>query len=170
MQFVSENVFYIEKSPQYAELGDSVKTVEFARAKGNKLLFVEAKSSFPNPHNLAYNKAKGNKTGEEIFYEEIDDIYDKFAHSLSLYSAVGIGATKDGFPTGYEPAHKVSLVFILVIRGFEMSWCDEIESALKQRIRASTSIAKIWRPKVLVMNDEVAAIQNVTVSPPAARA
>jgi hypothetical protein len=44
MQFVSENVFHIEKSQQYATLGGSVRTVEFVRAMDDKLLFVEAKS------------------------------------------------------------------------------------------------------------------------------
>jgi hypothetical protein len=104
MCFVADNAFHIEKSPQYTELGDSVKTVEFVRAKGERLLFVEAKSSFPNPRNKRPNQAKGNKTGEEIFREEIADICDKFTHSLNLYSAVDIGVTKDGFPSEYKPA------------------------------------------------------------------
>jgi hypothetical protein len=55
MQFASDNVFHIEKSPQYAAFGGSVRTVEFIRAMDDKLLFVEAKSSFPNPHNLKPN-------------------------------------------------------------------------------------------------------------------
>jgi hypothetical protein len=164
MRFVSENVFYMEKSSQYAELGDSVKTVEFVRAMGNKLLFVEAKSSFPKPHKLEQNVPNGNKTGEETFQDEIADIYDKFYHSLSLYSAIDVGATHDDFPEDYAPAPKLSLSFILVIRGFERSWCDEIERALKQRFRESVSIAKIWKPEVLVMNDETAAKRNITVS------
>jgi hypothetical protein len=59
MKFVCENVFHIEKSPQCARLSSSIKTVEFVRAKGDRLLFVEAKSSFPNPHNLEPNEVKG---------------------------------------------------------------------------------------------------------------
>jgi hypothetical protein len=164
MRFVSENVFHIEKSPQYAELGGSVKTVEFVRAKGKTLLFVEAKSSFPNPNNLMPNPARGNKTGEELFREEIADICDKFTHSLNLYSAVGIGVTKDGFPPDYKPADKVRLVFILVINGFERSWCDKIEKALEQWIRESACMSKIWNPEVIVINNETAAKRKITAS------
>jgi hypothetical protein len=58
----------------------------------------------------------------------------------------------------------VSLSFILVVRGFEKTWCDEIERALKQRIREFVNIAKIWKPEVLVMNDEAAARWNIIVS------
>jgi len=51
MDFVADNAFHIEKSEVYAKLKDNIKTVEFIRAKGDKLLFMEAKSSFPNPNN-----------------------------------------------------------------------------------------------------------------------
>jgi hypothetical protein len=163
MQFISENVFHIEKSSQYAELGNSVKTVEFVRAMGDKLLFVEAKSSFPNPHNLEPNEANGNMTGREIFRREVSDICDKFIHTLSLYSAIQVGATNDGFPADYTPASKVSLMFILVIHGFERSWCDEIVMAMKERVREFVSIAKIWKPEILVMNDETASKRSITV-------
>ena len=42
MEFVSDNAFYIEKSDLYTKLGDGVRSVEFIRIKGDKLLFVEA--------------------------------------------------------------------------------------------------------------------------------
>ncbi|MDR2706703.1 MAG: hypothetical protein LBC02_13060 [Planctomycetaceae bacterium] len=164
MSFVSDNVFHIEKSPQYAELGNRVKTVEFVRTKGEKLLFVEAKSSFPKPYNMASNQAKGNKTGEELFHKEVVDICDKFIHSLNLYSAINVGVTKDGFPSDYKPADKVTLMFILVINGFKMSWCVEIEKALNQRIRESICMSKIWKPEVIVINNETAAKNNITVN------
>jgi hypothetical protein len=156
MNFIADNVFPIEKSTVYTGLGDSVKSVEFVRAKGGKLLFVEAKSSFPNPSNPKPNPDKGDRTGYELFREEIEDICDKFTHSLNLYSAVDVGVTKDGFPPDYRPADKVSLTFILVINGFEMSWCNEIERALTNRLRESICMAKIWKPKVLVLNQEIA--------------
>ena len=164
MQFASDNVFHIEKSPQYAALGGSVRTVEFIRAMDDKLLFVEAKSSFPNPHNLEPNEVRGSKTGIELFREEVSDICDKFTHALSLYSAIQVGATNDGFPADYQPAPKVSLMFILVIRGFEKSWCDEIVKALREKVMESVDIAKIWKPKVVVMNEKDAAMRNITIS------
>ncbi|MDR1083496.1 MAG: hypothetical protein LBP22_01250 [Deltaproteobacteria bacterium] len=162
MRFVSDNVFHIEKSPQYAAVGDSVKTVEFVRAIGEKLLFVEAKSSFSNPNSLASNRGMGNKTVKEIFQKEIAGICDKFTHSLNLYSSVSV--TKEGFPPGYVPAARLTLTFMLVTKGFEESWCDEIERALNRRIRESVCMSKMWKPEVVVINDATAAKRKIAVS------
>ena len=164
MYFITDNVFYVEKSQQYTKLDGNVKSVEFIRAKGDNLLFVEAKSSFPNPNNSAPNPIKANKTGKELFREEIADICDKFTHSLNLYSAIDIGIINGGFPADYKPADKASLIFVLVINGFEKSWCDEIQKALERQIRKSVCMAKIWKPEVLVMNYEIAASRNITVA------
>ena len=51
MHFIAENSFYIEKSNIYTKLGEGIKSIEFVRVIDNKLLFVEAKSTFPNPSN-----------------------------------------------------------------------------------------------------------------------
>jgi hypothetical protein len=164
MLFVADNAFHIEKSPQYKKLSHSVKTVEFIRTRGKQLLFVEAKSSFPNPHNQMPNKTKGNKTVQNLFRKEIADICEKFTHSLNLYSAVDIGVTKDRFPSDYIPADKVRLIFILVIKEFEMAWCDVIERALKLHFNESVCMTQIWKPKVMVINNENAVRRNITVN------
>jgi hypothetical protein len=164
MAFIAENTFHIEKSSAFACLGERIKSVEFIRAKDNKLWFVEAKSSFPNPNNPKPSPDKGDRTGDELFQEEIEDICDKFIQSLNLYSAVDVGVTEDGFPPDYKPSDKVSLLFILVINGFEMSWCDEIERALTNRLRESISMAKIWRPEISVINDKTAVARGLIAS------
>jgi len=51
MEFISDNAFRIEKSPLYTNLGEGIKSVEFIRVKEDNLLFVEARSSFPDPNN-----------------------------------------------------------------------------------------------------------------------
>ena len=156
MSFAADNAFHIEKSEQYTKLGKGVKSVEFVRSKGSKLLFVEAKASFPDPNNLVSNPNKGNKTGSELFREEIADICDKFIHSLNLYSSIEVGATESGFPQEYMPSDKVSLVFVLAINGFKKSWCDEVERALTNKLRESICISRIWKPKVHVINQDIA--------------
>jgi len=98
LAFIDENVFHIEKSPLYTQLGNNVKTVEFIRSINKDLLFVEAKSSFPNPDGTIPNPKKGNKIGTELFDEEIADICEKFTHSLNLYSAIKVGVIGNGFP------------------------------------------------------------------------
>jgi len=163
MKFVADNIFDIE---EYMASGgyDGVKSVEFVRSIGDKLLFVEAKSSFPNPDNPKPNLDKGDKTGSQRFDEEITKICDKFIHSLNLYSAVGIGVIEGGFPPEYKPADNVSLQFILVIRDHENSWCINIERALTNRIRESSiCMSKIWKPEVIVMNDKIATKHKIIV-------
>jgi hypothetical protein len=164
MNFIAENTFHIEKSLMYERLGDGVKSVEFVRAKGNKLLFVEAKSSFPNPNNPTPNPAKKkNGTGAELFRAEVSDVCDKFTHSLNLYSAIAVGVTEGGFPAGFKSADKVSLVFVMVIKGFEKTWCDEFPKALTIQIRNTVCMSKIWKPEIVVMNDETAIKHKILV-------
>ena len=162
MNFIADNAFHIEKSPAYTKLGKCVKSVEFVRLKGDKLLFIEAKSSFPNPNNPTSNPENGNKTGSELFQEEIIDIYDKFTHSLNLYLAVYVGVTEYRLPQEHLPSDKVSLAFVLVINGFERSWCEEIERALRNKIGKSVCLSRIWKPEVYVINQESASKRHLT--------
>ena len=164
MNFIADNAFYIEKSPIYTGLGKNVKSVEFIRSKGHKLFFVEAKSSFPDPSNPNPNPKKDNKTGKELFKEEIIDICDKFVHTLNLYSAVNVGVIENGFPAEFNPSQKVSLVFVLVINGFHKSWCDEVERALANKLRESICIDKIWKPEISVLNHEEAIKRKLSIA------
>ena len=163
MKFIADNSFRIEKSSVYSQLGRNIKSVEFVRSMGNKLLFIEAKSSFPNPNNLSPSPHKDFKTGSELFQEEIDNIYDKFIHSLNLYAAIAIGVAKMGFPQEYIPPTKSSILFILVINSFEKSWCLDVEIALMKKIHESICMNKIWKVKVHVINHETAIKQNLAV-------
>ena len=164
MDFVDDNTFHIETSSIYKLLGEGIKSVEFIRSIGNRLLFIEATSSFPNPDNSTLNPNKGNKTGSELFQEEIDDICEKFIHSLNLYSAIDVGVTKSGFPSEYKPCDNVSLVFILVINGFKTAWCNNVEIELINKLRSKIYISKIWKPNVHVINHETAFTRNLIVS------
>ena len=154
MNFIAENTFHIEKSDIYTKLKDSIKTVEFIRAKENKLLFVEAKSSFPNPN---------NPESSVKFQSEIDDIYDKYIHSLNLYASIEIGVNEQLPPNFIKPAINVSLQFVLIFNDFEQKWCIPIEKALTNQLLKSECIAKIWKPTVLVINHETATEQNLIV-------
>jgi len=54
-------------------------------------------------------------------------------------------------------------VFVLVINGFEKSWCDEVERALINKIRESICMSRIWKPEVYVMNHEMAAKRKLII-------
>lgn len=157
MDFLGAGAFHIEKSPQYSALrGKGIKSVEFIRPKGRKLFFVEAKSSFPNPDGCAPNPDKGNKTGGELFEDEIDDVCQKFVHSLNLYAAIATGAAKGGLPPEFAPPDRFSVVFALVIARHAARWCRPTEKAIISKIREASAFQKIWTPEVAVMNHEKA--------------
>jgi hypothetical protein len=155
MDFVTDNTFHIEKSPQYALINDNIKSVEFVRVKDNKLLFVEAKTTFANPQ----NPVSGNR---QKFENEIAEICEKFIHSLNLYSSIDVGITADKFPTGYTPADKVVLVFVLVVKNHKLEWCAPIKTGLLEKL--PLYIKKIWKPAVVVMNSEKAVEEHIIVN------
>ena len=153
MKFISENTYHIEKSQLYELVrSDGVQTVEFIRAIDDKLLFVEAKTTFANP----YNPSPGNL---EKFQKEIEDICEKFIHSLYLFSAVKTGATEFVFPDDFTLPDKVSLTLILVIKKHESGWCRAPEQALKDAL--PPCFVKIWKPAVHVINEEIAVEEGI---------
>jgi hypothetical protein len=164
MNFVSDNAYPIEDSQASKNLNkNGIHSVEFIRSNEDKLLFIEAKSSFPNPNNIKKNPDKGNKTGSELFRERIDEICDKFTHSLSLYSAIDMGVINEDTPSDFKVSDSVSLVFILVINGFEQSWCTPIEKAIINQLNNSVCMANIWKPTVRVINHETAQRRKIIV-------
>ena len=141
-------MLYIEKSDLFARLGDGVRSVEFIRVKDGKLLFVEAKTSFANPNNpSAENVSK--------FQSEIEEICEKFIHSLNLLSSVEIGVEGNVFDCSFVLPKSVSLEFILVIRNHELKWCKQVQD--KITFKLPKYISKIWKPRVRVINFENAA-------------
>jgi len=155
MDFIADNTFYIEKSSLYTDLGDGVRSVEFIRVKDGNLLFVEAKTTFPNPNNpSADNYSK--------FQSEISDICDKFTHSLNLFSSVEVGVAKNGFADDFVLPEKISLVFILVVKNHEFEWCKPIKGKFIAAL--PTYLKKIWKPEVYVINRKTAAEQGLIIN------
>jgi hypothetical protein len=147
MDFVADNTFHIEKSSLYIQIGSGVRSVEFVRAKGDKLLFVEAKSSFANPNNPdANNYAK--------FQSAVEEICEKFLHSLNMYASVKVGTAKVPFPDCFQPPATVKLTFVLVVKEHEHEWCTQISESLQEAL--PIYLKKIWRPAVYVINQETA--------------
>jgi hypothetical protein len=147
MNFVAENVFHIEKSPAYSSIGLGIKSVEFIRIVDNSLLFVEAKESFPNPENP-------RPENPQRFEEAINEIIDKFIHSLNLYSALKVGVRDDDLSSLPAISGKVILKFILVIKSHKPDWCKPV----KQKLLATFPpyFNKIWKPEVLVITHDAA--------------
>jgi len=154
MSFIADNAFYIERSPQYAKIGKGVKSVELARVIDTRLMFIEAKTTFPNPNNA---------NCKERYDEEISNIRDKFVHSLNLYSCIAVGIAEEHFPIDFKPAENMSLHFILVIKDHKPGWCRSVKNALMPII--PSYIKTIWNPTVLVMNHNTALEQKLSAYP-----
>jgi hypothetical protein len=139
MEFIQTDAFPIEDSSARNRLPGS-KIVDFVRKIDGELLFVEAKSSFPNP---------AAAETPERFDEEIVAICDKFAVSLKLFSAIKVGVTEDFLPDAFSSAEKVQVTLALVIRRFENEeWCIPVKKALEQAL--PSDIFRLWTPNVKV--------------------
>jgi hypothetical protein len=62
MPLITKNAFHIEGSAAYRKLGSGIKSVEFVRRTSEALMFVEAKTTFPNPSQSAeqFDSAAGD--------------------------------------------------------------------------------------------------------------
>ena len=155
MSFITDNAFYIEKSPLYTNLGESIRSVEFVRVKNEDLLLVEAKTTFPNPENPSEENLIKFRTG-------IEDICNKFIHSLNLLSSIEIGLAGDVYGDEFNLPDKVALVFILVIKNHKKEWCKKVNEAFIEAL--PDYLKKIWKPTVYVINLETAINMNIVMA------
>jgi DNA-binding protein Fis len=142
MDFITDSAFPIEESQAYKSVCD-VKSVEFVRIKNTNLLFVEAKTSIANPDN-----------SPKPFRDEIEDICEKYIHSLNLFSAIKIRVYEEVLPDELEFKSKASIKFILVVRNHKTEWCRPIKMAIQQSL--PKYLKNIWNPDVLVINQDMA--------------
>ena len=152
MDFIANNSFYLEEEDVYKNIGDKIRSVEFIRVKEDMLLFVEAKTSFPNPNSP-------NVNNKERFQSEINQICEKFIHSLNLFSSIEIGVSKKNYPDDFIKPKKVSIVFLLVIKNHEINWCRPIVN--KINVELPSYLKKIWKPIVYVINQQKAIEQGI---------
>lgn len=123
MDFISDDSFHIEKSTLYTDLGKGIKSVEFIRVMDDNLLLLEARKSFPNPNNPSTeNLAK--------YQSEINEICDKFIHSLNLLSSVEVGVADYVYTDDFVLPERVSLILVLVVKNHEFKQCKPIREKI----------------------------------------
>ncbi len=145
--FAPENFFHMEKSDAYRKLGPGFSTVEFLIVDSRrKFVFVEAKSSAPNP-----------ETGEASGFDEfIEEIAVKFQDSYQLFLASVSGrrpSRKIGENVRRFEAASSGIRFVLVIPGHRLEWLPPLSDALKRRLRKTI---RMWNIDVAVINGELA--------------
>jgi hypothetical protein len=161
-KYAEGDVFHAEKSDLYQKLGDSVKSVEFIlRKDSHTLLWVEAKSSSPDPN---------NPQSRDAFDSFLSEICEKFEHSLSFYMSAILKRIPDQQNEISKLLREVdyaaaSLKLILVINGHREIWLRPVADGLKRKLRAC---AKIWRINpihdIAVINEDGAKIYKLTAA------
>jgi hypothetical protein len=149
MEFITDNVFYIEKSQALIKAGQGIKSVEFVRMINDRIMFLEAKTTFPNPERTDTNR----------FDEEVNDICEKFIHSITLYSSIVLGVNYDELSDAFTVESKKSIWFVLVIRNHELAWCRYIQTKIRSSL--PEYLQRIWSPQVFVINKKGAMKYNL---------
>lgn len=142
--YPDDRVFRIENSDTHRRAGEGIHSVEFIYLQENdKLLFVEAKSSFPR---LA--------TSKERYDEFINEIYEKFIHSFDLYIASKVGRyTELGGMIKDVKDSELKYRFVLVINGHKDEWLLPITEELNSKLKYHK---KIWKSEVVAINEKTA--------------
>ena len=149
-----EELFHIEQSKLYQDLGQGLKATEFVLQADNNIIFVEAKTNAPNPENKDDSSEKSQKF--ETFFREVPD---KFIDSLGVYTAALLKRYPDTSEIGVSLQRPdlagIKIVFALVITNpaAETDWLSPIKSVLEDRLRRWM---KIWDIDIIVLNQALA--------------
>ena len=160
-KFDETDLFHIENSQIYKDLGSGIKTVEFIlKYDENSIVFLEAKKSCPNAANRYESEEK-----EQKFEEYYSSVTEKFRASLQIYLA----AILDKFQNTEEIGDKlrtvdsmkdIQLKFILVVKNAkDISWLAGPLAELRARL---LQIRKIWGVDIVVLNEELAGEYKLT--------
>ena len=160
-EFDETDLFHIENSQIYKDLGSGIKTVEFIlKYDENSIVFLEAKKSCPNAANRYESEEK-----EQKFEEYYSSVTEKFRTSLQIYLA----AILDKFQNTEEIGDKlrtvdsmkdIQLKFILVVKNAkDISWLAGPLAELRARL---LQIRKIWGVDIVVLNEELAGEYKLT--------
>lgn len=89
------------------------------------------------------------------FREYINDIREKFENSLDLYVNMALkGEVPDLFKN--IDYRNLEIIFILVIKEQKKEWLGNVKDAMEMAVRSVIRTNKIWKCKVLVINEEIA--------------
>lgn len=148
--FEAERLFRIEHSDIHKQAGEGIKSVEFIYlTRGNNILFVEAKSSCPNPAN--------KDECAEKYEKNYADITDKFVDSLNMFAATVLGRNGESKSIGGQfksrTYGKTGIKFVLVITEAKEEWLTGPKAELEHRL---LRFRKIWKADVVVLNKEMA--------------
>lgn len=157
--FPSDALIRIEKIPEYTAIQQGMHISEFVyyNRQKQKLISLEAKTSAPNPNSETAESPKEN------FRKFINEIREKFENSLDLYLSM---ALKKNVPGDFDKIdyNKLEIVFVLVVKNHQRQWLKDIKDAMEMAVRSIHRTNKIWKCKVIVLNEEMAVKVKLAVS------
>ena len=155
--YSDENVFRIEKSPQYQLklMPNGVKSCEFILLRDNTLFFIEAKTSSPMEITADTPEEKKKK-----YNEYISEIVDKMKHSVLLYANILLCRYDSGGVPAKLMNHDLSykeIKLVLVIKNAEKEWLTPLQEKLRSELRV---FCAIWKINGLFVINELTARQK----------
>ena len=153
-EFNEEDLFHIETSNIYKDIGSNIKTVDFILKQKNNIILLEAKKSCPNASNKDESHNKQTK-----FEEYYSSITDKFIESLQIFLASILNKLPDNSDVGtaikkIDDMKDIQIQFILVIKNaHDIAWLAGPLAELNNRL---LQYRKIWKIKIKVLNEELA--------------
>lgn len=138
-EYQEKQVFRIEESEQYTKKlrQQGVRCCEFILLRSNKLLFIEAKKSYPDPIN-------GIIKDKNQYYTDIKEIVEKMQHSLDLYANILLNRyVQDGVSEEVKNIENLEMRLVLVIKNADKSWIIPLQEKFRKELNAEMRIWKI---------------------------
>lgn len=155
--YQKEQVFRIEESEQYTKKlrQQGVRCCEFILLRSNKLLFIEAKKSYPDPIN-------GIIKDKNQYYTDIKKIVEKMRHSLDLYANILLNRyPQDGVSEEMKNVENLEIRLVLVIKNADKSWIIPLQEKFRKELNSEMRIWKIQ--DFMILNEEQAKKKHLIV-------
>ena len=158
-EYDENQVFQIEASEQYTRhlRQNGIKVCEFILRKGNRLYFLEAKSSCPRQILCGIPSAEIEEK-KNAYDKFIEEIVLKMRHSLSLYGNILLKRySQDNIPDDMANSDlsekDICLILVINTNG---AW--EPEPELEDDLNLHLNdVMKIWKiQRLLVISDQIA--------------
>lgn len=151
-EYKEEQVFQIEKSEQYTKKlrQQNVRCCEFILLRSNKLYFIEAKASYPNPQN-----AKSSDEKKAQYLKDIQEITEKMRHSLNLYANILLNRySQEGVSDVMKNVENLEIRLILIIKNAKETWLAPLQDVFRKELKVEMRIWKIT--DFFILNEEMA--------------
>lgn len=150
-EYKEKQVFRMEESEQYTKKlrQQGVRCCEFVLLRANRLCFIEAKKSYPDP-------IRGNTDEKkEQYYKDIKEIAEKMRHSLELYTSILLNRySQDGISDEMKNIENLEIRLILIIKNADRSWIVPLQDVFRKELKAEMHIWKI--PDFIILDEEQA--------------